>query len=176
VALRPLQPGDREALLEGFGRLSPETRYQRFLAPMQRLTERQLGYLIAVDGVNHFAWVAGTLEPDGSELGYGLARFVRLPDDPATAELAVVVADDAQGRGIGTLLVDALLVVAAARGIERLVGYLFAENAPMLRILERRGSRAVPEASGVLRVEIPLPAAVGLDEADRAALLEAAGC
>src|SRR5436853_470501 len=58
IALRPLLPGDGNLLEAGFGRLSEQSRYRRFLAPVPRLTESMLAFLTSVDGVNHRAWGA----------------------------------------------------------------------------------------------------------------------
>ena len=106
VALRPVHPEDKDVLLEGFGRLSEETRYQRFLAPMDRLTERQLRYLTELDQVNHFAWAAGFLEPDGRETGVALARYVR------TSRFCVTYAD-----GVADIDLHALLAFHERQGL-----------------------------------------------------------
>ncbi len=158
LGLRPIHPDDKGALLQGFEQLSEESRYQRFLAPMERLTARQLRYLTEIDHINHFAWAAGYRDEAGQEHGVGVARFVRDLDDPCAAELAVVVADDFQGRGIGTLLIDALVVVATDQGVERMTGFMFAENNPMIRIFKRLGAVTKPDSPGVLSASLTLPA------------------
>jgi acetyltransferase len=170
VALRPIHPEDKQALAEGFARLSEQTRYQRFLAPMARLTERQVQYLTEVDHVNHFAWVAGRRDTDGVDHGLGVARYVRSGPDSETAEFAVVVADDAQGLGIGTLLVEALVVVAADHGLRSLEGLCFADNHVMLHMLERLGARISTDSPGVLKTATPLPAPITLGWRARRAL------
>ncbi len=165
VGLRPVHPEDRDALREGFARLSKESRYRRFLAPMERLTSRQLSYLADIDHISHFAWAAGVLDDDGDEYGLGVTRYVVDPENDSHAEIAVVVADDHQGRGIGTLLIHALCVAAIDRGIKLLFGYALADNEAMLRIFERLDARAIPDGHGVVRYELPLddPDAIGLD-------------
>ncbi len=164
VGLRPIHAEDRAALLEGFAELSDESRYQRFLGAMDHLTERQAAYLTDVDPADHFAWVAGRVDDDGAEQGLGVARYVRVRGEPDTAELAVVVADDFHGRGLGTLLVSALIPVAADHGVRRLIGYLFATNEPMLHIFGALGAHVVPDAPAVLRAELDLATAtVGLE-------------
>jgi GNAT superfamily N-acetyltransferase len=177
VALRPVHPEDRDVLLEGFGRLSDETRYQRFLAPMDRLTERQLRYLTELDQVNHFAWAAGFREADGQETGVALARYVRTSADPCVAEIAVVVADAYQGRGLGSLLVDGLTLVAMDHGIEELTGFLFGDNRRMLRIFEHLGAEICDDSPGVVRADLPLPPPGGLavDEVGASELVWVAG-
>jgi RimJ/RimL family protein N-acetyltransferase len=165
IALRPVHPEDRHALHEGFARLSEESRYQRFLAPMQRLTSRQLSYLTDIDHINHFAWAAGVIDDHGNEYGLGVGRYVVSSDNDRHAEIAVVVADDHQNRGIGTLLTHALCVAASDHSIKLLFGYAFADNEPMLHIFERLGARVLPEERGVVRCELLLDdaGAIGLD-------------
>jgi GNAT superfamily N-acetyltransferase len=177
VALRPVHPDDKDALLESFGRLSEETRYQRFLAPMDRLTERQLRYLTELDHVNHFAWAAGFREPDGQETGVGLARYVRTSNDPCVAEIAVVVADEYQGRGLGSLLVDGLALVAMDHGITAFTGFLFGDNRPMLRIFEHLGAVVRDDSPGVMRadLELPPPGGLAVDDQGAAELVWIAG-
>ena len=74
VAIRPVEPDDREMLAEGFGRLSPESRYRRFFTPLPELSERQLNYLTRLDHHDHEALV--TVDPVTGEC-VGVARFVR---------------------------------------------------------------------------------------------------
>lgn len=84
VVIRPVAPDDREMLAEGFGRLSAEWRYRRFLTPMPELSERQLNYLTLVDHHDHEALV--TVDPVTGEC-VGVARFVRTA--PGVAELLI---------------------------------------------------------------------------------------
>lgn len=93
VAIRPVEPDDREMLAEGFGRLSTESRYRRFFTPLPELSERQLNYLTHLDRHDHEALV--TLDPATGEC-VGVARFVRIA--PGVAEPAIVLADAWQGR------------------------------------------------------------------------------
>lgn len=159
VGLRPIHPEDREQLLEGFAALSPESRYHRFLAPAPRLTARQAAYLTELDQVNHFAWGVGIPEADDLR-GIGVARYVRETDDPASAEIAVAMTDPYQGRGLGSLLVTALALVASSHGIERLTGYMHAENRPIIRIFEKLGARFGPAEPGILFAEAAITAAM----------------
>jgi len=159
ILIRPIRPDDKEKLVEGLERLSPESRYRRFLRPVKQLSERELRYLTEIDHINHFAWAAGYRDDEGEEHGVGVARYVRDLDDPCAAELAVVVADDFQGRGIGTLLIDALVEVAADHDIRRITGFMFAENDPMIRIFTRLGAATSPDSPGVLTASLTLPAA-----------------
>jgi RimJ/RimL family protein N-acetyltransferase len=159
VLLRPAVAADRSLLVEAFDRLSPESRYRRFFAPVQSMSGSLLDHLMAVDYVDHFAWAAISAEPGplGEPYGVGVARYVRLAD-PAAAEMAVTVVDDWQGRGLGRILLDALVLEALENGIERFEGDVLVENRPMQEMLRRTGARFRSEGSGILRFSIDLPA------------------
>lgn len=134
VVIRPIEPDDRTALVEGFGRLSPESRYRRFFAPVSHLTERDLDHLTRVDHHDHEALVA--VEEETGE-GVGVARYVRT--GPDVAEPAIVVVDDWQGRGAGSRLLDALVERARAEGIRRFEAPVLACNAQAIHLLEGLG-------------------------------------
>ena len=120
VRLRLLRRADREKLVAAFDRLSPESRYRRFFTAMPRLPEKLLRSLLDIDGWNHVAIGAETVTTDPAEAeGVGIARFIRLKDEPAVAEAAVTVVDHMQRRGLGKLLVSALAQAARERGITR---------------------------------------------------------
>jgi GNAT superfamily N-acetyltransferase len=159
VVVRPAVPDDRVLLVEAFERLSPESRYRRFFAPLQALPGPLLDYLTSVDYVDHFAWAAlsGEPGPEGRPAGVGVSRYVRLPD-PEAAEMAVTVVDDWQGRGLGRILLDALVLEALETGISRFEGDVLVGNHPMRELLRRTGARFRAEGAGVLRFSIDLPA------------------
>jgi GNAT superfamily N-acetyltransferase len=157
VLLRPILPEDKAELLDGFRRLSPQSRYRRFLSPVDELTEEQLRDLTEVDYVDHFAWVAFGLSAAGRP-GIGVARYVRVPGEPEVAEAAVTVVDDYQGRGLGTLLLEALGAVALENGITRFRGYALEENRAILEVLEGLGASTEHDSPGLVRVEIDLRA------------------
>jgi GNAT superfamily N-acetyltransferase len=152
VLVRPIVPEDKEAILDGLRRMSPESRYLRFLADLTRLSEEQLRYLTEIDYHDHFAWVARD-PTDGT--GIGVARYVRILDEPDVAEAAVAVVDDYQGRGIGKLLLGKLTETARSNGIRRFRGYVSAENVKLLEALERRDAEMIPEGD-IIRVEMPI--------------------
>ena len=156
IRLRPIVPEDKASLVDGFRRLSPESRYRRFMAPIARLSDEQLAFLTEVDYRDHFAWIALSLDQAGTP-SVGVARYVRDPADPEVAEAAVTVVDDHQGRGLGTLLLQALGAVALEHGIRRFRGYALEENRPIRDLLESMGAATAHEAPGTLRVEIDLP-------------------
>jgi len=159
VILRPAVPADRELLVAGFERLSPESRYRRFFAPMKQMSPALLDSLTSMDYRDHFAWAALSAEPgpDGRPLGVGVSRYFRL-DDPQAAEMAATVVDDWQGRGLGRVLLDALVLEALENGITRLEGDVLVENRPMQELLRREGATFRPGGPGVVRFSIDLPA------------------
>jgi GNAT superfamily N-acetyltransferase len=152
VLIRPIQPGDKETLERGFARLSEDSRYTRFLAPMNRLSPSMLAYLTEVDHHDHEALVA---IDDRSGEGVGVARYVRT--EGAIAEAAVTVADEWQGLGLGTALTSMLAERALEEGIERLTAIVLAENHEMIDLLESVGQVETREREGAtLTVEVPL--------------------
>ena len=136
VAVREIRASDKELLAAAYARLSERSRLRRFLAPKPRLTAGDLRYLTEVDGVNHYAVVA-LLGPHI----VGVARWVRLHDDPAEAEAAVVVGDSLQGRGLGKLLARHLADAARERGIERIRASIMSDNPPAHALMKVIGER-----------------------------------
>ena len=124
------------------------------MAPVSELSDDQLAYLTEIDYYDHFAWVASP--EDDPDLGIGVGRYVRLPEDPQLAEAAVTVLDEFQGRGLGTLLVGLLAATARMAGIERFRAYVLEENEPMLELLRELGADASYDSPGVLRLDVPL--------------------
>jgi GNAT superfamily N-acetyltransferase len=151
VRLRPLEPDDRERLRRLSLRLSPRTVYRRFLGPLPRFGEPLLDRLVDVDHLDREA-VAALV---GDEI-VGVVRYVRQPGQQ-TAELALVVADQWQGRGLGRLLLHRLARLARLRRIRAFTGTVLADNLPMLQLLRSvsPGTRARWEG-GLLEVEVPL--------------------
>jgi GNAT superfamily N-acetyltransferase len=154
--IRPIEPDDKWRLVEGLKLLSPESRYLRFHASVERLSEAQLRYFTEIDYHDHMAWVA--LDPDAPDQpGMAVARYVRLPDEPHVAEAAVTVADAYQGLGLGTILLGLLARTAVSNGIDVFRNYVLADNAAMLELLAQLGSTQIDEGHGVYRVDVPLP-------------------
>jgi RimJ/RimL family protein N-acetyltransferase len=154
VLVRPVRPNDKELLRQGFDRLSPASRYRRFLAPVDELSEAELRYLTEIDYVDHFAWAAVRADRPGE--GIGVARYIRLKEEPEVAEAAVTVIDEYQGKGLGTLLLALLGAAAVAAGIRTFRAYVLEGNVPMRDLLETLGARTEFDSPGVVRFDVPL--------------------
>jgi len=136
VLIRPIRPGDKRLLSEGLQRLSAESVYRRFLSPKRTFSRSELRYLTEINGVDHVALIAlDPAQPTGGLTAVG--RFVRLAEDPEAAEIAIVVADDWQGRGLGSLLGGHLAHAARNRGIKRFTATMAASNAPAHRLMAK---------------------------------------
>ena len=152
VSLRHVRPEDAAELRRGLERLSPESRYRRFLGAVTTLTDEHLRYLTCVDGHDHVAIVAvaRTPAPEG-DTGLGIARFVRLQDEPTVAEAAITVIDDAQGKGLGRLLALTLARAAYERGVRRFRGRILADNTAVRQLLADVGAVvSKPENGGMV--------------------------
>ncbi|HBP18269.1 MAG TPA: N-acetyltransferase [Planctomycetes bacterium] len=161
VEVRPIRPEDKERLQAGLRLLSPRSRYLRFLSDPNELSPKELRYLTEVDQVDHLAWIA--LDPDRPEdPGLGVARCVRLADEPDVAEVAVTVVDAHQGRGLGTLLLGILGMAAAEQGIRAFRGFVLASNSDMLEILEQVGAQVGEREGAATWFDVPVP--TNLDE------------
>lgn len=156
VVLRHIRPSDEEELKRGFERLSSASRYLRFQGVMKELSPKALHYLTHVDGHDHVAIVA-TTRPDanGHASGLGVARFVRSKNDPALAEVALTVIDEAQHKGLGRILGIAIARAALERHVHRFTGPILRDNVAIRRLLEEVGATFRPTADG-LEFEITL--------------------
>jgi RimJ/RimL family protein N-acetyltransferase len=133
VTLRPIRGEDEAELTRLHERLSPETAYQRFFAVVRRLPPDWAHILAHVDCDRRMALLA--FGPDGELIG--VARYEY---DPVAgeAEVAIVVQDRWQGRGLGGRLLEELLAYAGSRGIERFLAYVLPDNYRMLRLLAEK--------------------------------------
>jgi len=143
IGFRPLDREDREGLSLLFERMSPQSRYRRYLSPKPELSSRELTFLTDVDHVTHEA-LAAVDQRDGSLVGTG--RYVVYRENPRVADMALEVVDDLQGKGIGGALGRRVVTRARQNGIDSLTAMLMWENRPARALLGRldfhaRGSR-----------------------------------
>lgn len=142
----------RNGIVEGLRHMSGQSRWLRFASAVTKLSETQLDYLTDLDGSNRVAWCAAAITGVNPG-GIGLARYVRLRDEPAVAEFAVSIVDEFQGQGIGFTLLKSLCNSARSNGIRTLRGYVLPQNKRMLRLAQHLQA-AIHEEDDVLRVDI----------------------
>jgi GNAT superfamily N-acetyltransferase len=144
IHLRPIRPDDAPRLVALFDRLSQQTAYQRFFSVLKRLPPAYARVFANVDYRQRLAIVAERETPVGPEL-IGVGRYE--PADateiapgivPTEVEVAFVVQDVWQGRGLGSILLDEVLRAAVARGVQRFRAFVLADNHRMLGLLARR--------------------------------------
>ena len=148
VFLRHIQPDDKGRLAAGLARLSEQSRHQRFLMPKPRFSSSELRYLTEIDGFDHVAIVA--LHADDPDSIVGVARYVRLTDDPETAEAAIVIADPFQGQGLGREMGRRLADEARRCGVQRFSATLLGENVAAHRLFASISTQLRSEVGGGL--------------------------
>jgi RimJ/RimL family protein N-acetyltransferase len=153
VLIRPVRATDAPLLADGFARLSARSRQMRFLTAKQTLSAAELRFFTEVDHYDHEA--IGALSPaDGR--GVGIARYVRDPGDPGAADIAVTIADDWQGRGLGTELLAQLSDRARQAGICRFTATVAYGNAAMAAVLQKMGAELAGYGPGTVDYEVVL--------------------
>jgi acyl-CoA synthetase (NDP forming)/RimJ/RimL family protein N-acetyltransferase len=152
VHLRPIRPDDADAIVALHSRFSERTRYMRYFAAYPRIPPRDLARFVNVDHHDREAFVV--------ELGVDLiavGRYERLGQDSPEAEVAFVVEDAHQGRGIGSVLIEHLAAAAQEEGIERFVADVLPVNQVMLRVFADAGFRVEREFSdGLVHLWFPI--------------------
>ena len=154
VVLRPMHDDDGERLVRFHATLSPETQYLRFFSGHARLSEQEVEWFTHVDRHQRDAFVALV---DDEIVGVG--RFDRLSSG-ADAEVAFVVTDRLQGRGLGKVLLAEIASRAAELGIERLVAETLLHNERMLAVFHHSGlPLSTRYADGVVHITMSVPVA-----------------
>jgi RimJ/RimL family protein N-acetyltransferase len=157
LRVRPVRPRDAPLLADIFARLSPASRFARFLSPKQKLTAAELGYFSDIDHHNHEALIAIT-RVHGEPVG--VARFIRDPENPTSAEIAVEVVDAWQNRGVGSLLATRIAARARREKISQLTALMLASNHRSARLLAKVGGVTDVTRDGSTlsyRVTLPVP-------------------
>lgn len=156
VRIRPVTADDAQGFRDAWERLSPASRQRRF-GTSTRLTDEMVRYFTNVDGKDHIALAAIIDSPDlKTESGVGVARCIRLAEDPQVAEAAVTVIDAMQGLGLGRLLVQALATAASEAGIKRFRGEGLAENVPLRSLLSDLGIEPRFEDEGTIVFDVDI--------------------
>ena len=152
VRFRPIKPGDSQKLYEHFHRLGPESRYFRFFRVKADLSAAELEYFTNVDYEDRMAFVA-VHEDDIIAVG----RYDRGEADPEHAEVAFVVEDRHQNRGIGSQLLQLMTTHARKQGITGFRAFVLPENVQMMRLFRNSGYRMERTLDeGVYSVSFPV--------------------
>ena len=150
--VRPIRPEDAELLVDFYGRVSDRSKYYRFFSPMPRLSQRDVDRFTRVD---HQTRVALVLLLQGRMIAVGRYDTIR----PGEAEVAFLVEDAHQGRGIAQLLLEHLAQCGRERDVERFVAEVLPDNARMIQTFRDAGYRVASEyEDGVLVLEFPIDA------------------
>ena len=157
--IRPIRPEDAELLVEFYSRVSDESKYYRFFSPMPNLSERDVKRFTQVDYVNRVALVLTSAQKMIAVGRYDLV-------EPGKAEVAFLVEDGHQGRGIGQLLLEHLAQAGRERGIERFIAEVLPDNQAMIHTFKDAGYRVVSHYDeGVMELEFsidPTDTAIGV--------------
>jgi len=157
IVIRAIRADDKTRLLEHFRRLSAQSVYFRFFGTKKTLSDRELAAFTELDFVERVALVA-TLLDEGHERIIGVGRMNVLPSHgtPSRAEVAFAVTDDHQGRGIATLLLEQLALIARTLGVAELQADVLSDNRRMLDVFAHSGFAATRTIdSGVFTLVIP---------------------
>jgi acetyltransferase len=163
ILLRPVRPEDVEADQRLVARLSPNSLYQRFHAPIRELSLERLARFFQIDYDREMALAAIDVE-NGVEEIRGIVRYSRNADGES-AEFGIVVDDAWQGRGLGGAMMDAIEDCARASGITEMIGFVLADNRKMDAMMTARGyrtHRAYSYDPSVTAFAKPLPADAAL--------------
>jgi len=160
VVTRRIRRDDKRHLQSGMEGLSLQSRRCRFLSPISQLPDALLRHLTEVDYYDHDAWVALLLNPDDDRdfEPAGVGRYVRSEENEERAELALLVTDAVQGRGVGTVLLRQLAKAAREAGISHFDGIVLGDNRPMLHFVRKMGGRQTGVENGTVTVEFPVDA------------------
>ncbi|GLI03836.1 GNAT family N-acetyltransferase [Phytohabitans aurantiacus] len=152
VHLRQIRPDDAPGIVAMHSRFSERTRYLRYFSPYPRIPERDLRRFVNVDHEAREAFVVSS----GDRI-LAVGRYERLGPDAPDAEVAFVVEDAYQGRGIGSVLLEHLAAAARDAGITRFVAEVLPENGTMLRVFADAGYQVQREyADGVVHLAFPI--------------------
>lgn len=148
--LRPIRPEDADLLIDFYARVSPESKYLRFFAPYPELTPRDVQRFTVVDHVDRVALIMTI----GDRM-VAVGRYDRVRD--RDAEVAFLVEDSMQGRGVGPLLLEHLAEAARERGITRFTADVLPQNRAMVGVFAEAGYRVSRQLEdGVVQVDFPI--------------------
>ena len=135
--IRPIRRSDADLLRAFYARLSPESIYYRFFSPRPRLSDREIDHFTGVDHDDR----VGLIATIGDDM-VAVVRYDRLPDEPGTAEVAFLVEDAHQGRGLGSVLLEHIAAAARERKVRRFIAHVLPDNRRMTKVFRDAGYRA----------------------------------
>jgi ribosomal protein S18 acetylase RimI-like enzyme len=141
IDIRALRPEDEADMLAAVGKTSAQSLQRRFFAMKRHFSDRERAFFMDVDFKNHVALVAVATEA-GRKVIVGGGRYIVF--ESGRAEMAFIVVDTCQGRGIGSILTQHLVRIASDAGLQELTAEVLPENAAMLRVFEKFGFRPGP--------------------------------
>jgi RimJ/RimL family protein N-acetyltransferase len=141
VEIRALRPDDQDDMLDAVNRTSMQSLRRRFFVPKRGFSDKEVSFFMNVDFVNHVALVA-EIDEGGRPVIAGGGRYI--VTRPGQAELAFVVVDAYQGKGIGKGLMRHLLAIARNAGLKELSAEVLPENTAMLKVFSGFGFHAGP--------------------------------
>ena len=161
VEIRAQRPDDQADMLAVFGRMDAESRYFRFFSPKRGFSEAEIAHYMNIDFVNHVALVT-VVEVAGVSRIAGAGRYIVA--QPGAAEVAFMVDDAYQGRGIASAVIRHLVVIARAAGLDALQAEVLTQNAPMLKVFAKSGlPMSTEREQGVVHVTLSLRDSGGME-------------
>ncbi|HOC91364.1 MAG TPA: GNAT family N-acetyltransferase [bacterium] len=163
MTFRPVHPGDNDLMIRLYSAFSKQTIFHRFFTSA-RIPPSKLSRFTNIDYVRHMAIVSEETK-DGAPMITGSARYNTPKDEEGTAEMAIVIGDPWQGNGIGTALLNYLLIVARDCGFKSVYGLVHYDNSAMVKTFEAVRAGGVPyhtadtgtELKFILNLEDPVP-------------------
>jgi RimJ/RimL family protein N-acetyltransferase len=141
IEIRALKPEDEAGMLAAVERTSAQSLQRRFFVMKRSFSEKERTYFMQVDFLNHVALVA-TAQEDGQPIIIGGGRYIVF--EPGRAEMAFIVVDAWQGRGIGSILMRHLIDIARDSALKELTAEILPENIAMLKVFGKFGFRPAP--------------------------------
>ena len=156
VHIRSIHSSDKPILQEGMHHLSSNSLYYRFLTPKRELTEEELVFFTEIDYFHHVGLLASVVE-DGKEVPAAVGRYVSASNClPVSADLGFAVSDEYQGLGIGTLLMQHLILIARQSGVKQFTALVLPDNKKMLRVFRKSGLKISEKVNSVGALELVL--------------------
>lgn len=135
--IRPIRGSDADLLRAFYARLSPESIYYRFFSPRPRLSDREVEHFTNVDHDDRVALIVTI-----GDAMVAVVRYDKIADEPGTAEVAFLVEDAHQGRGLGSVLLEHVAAAARERKVRRFVAHVLPDNRRMTKVFRDAGYRA----------------------------------